>query len=433
MVAQALQRHPNTMTIQLKMNEFSRDCFTWQTFKNNNVNIKTYPVNIARINLQGEGEPLEDDVLQMYEDIFETDLSDVIIHEGEGEAEAAGALAFTAGNHIYFAEGRYDPYSEGGTMLLGHELAHVIQQKEGRVKNPLGNTPAFVNDPIMEAEADRMGLYALTLIEGSSDLLQMMKKKRNKIVIKRKRVIIHHPAKKPATIIKRKRKLPEKEKKNSEPEKKKRFNVRVKSVENAQNDGKKGTILEILQSARTGQRSKTVQNSESGNATLRKLKSIMDYALKDINLSSSATAGIGYESSTGNIYPVNCTQIMVNRIKAKKSTLSKKAKVQQNEDRNDGLHVEMLLIKEHPLVNYIYTSQDACVFCYGYMCQKNNITHQPLRNSKYFPTMWAHPDQEIFLDIMEKKTPSQDDSKIETIECTFQNQMRKYKIRAQKL
>jgi hypothetical protein len=44
-----------------------------------------------------------------------------------------------------------------GQQLLGHELAHVVQQRAGRVRNPLGIGLAVVHDKALEAEADRLG------------------------------------------------------------------------------------------------------------------------------------------------------------------------------------------------------------------------------------------------------------------------------------
>jgi hypothetical protein len=59
------------------------------------------------------------------------DLSLVRIHsDGQAarSAEAVGALAYTVGNHVVFANGRYAPHSREGQRLLAHELMHVAQQ-----------------------------------------------------------------------------------------------------------------------------------------------------------------------------------------------------------------------------------------------------------------------------------------------------------------
>jgi hypothetical protein len=90
------------------------------------------------------------------EAFFQTDFSGVRVHEGPA-AQAMGALAFTLGEELHFAPGLYDPTSRAGVKLLGHELTHVVQQRMGRVANPYGQGVAIVQDPALEAEADRMG------------------------------------------------------------------------------------------------------------------------------------------------------------------------------------------------------------------------------------------------------------------------------------
>ena len=84
------------------------------------------------------------------------------MHVGS-EAPSIGALAFTHGTDLYFAPGQYNPRSSQGQQLLGHELTHVVQQRAGRVRNPLGSGVAVVQDPALEAEAERMGMQAAAL------------------------------------------------------------------------------------------------------------------------------------------------------------------------------------------------------------------------------------------------------------------------------
>ena len=96
------------------------------------------------------------------ESFFNTSFADVRVHVGH-EAPSIGALAFTHGTDLYFAPGQYNPQSTQGQQLLGHELTHVVQQRAGRVRNPLGAGVAVVQDPALEAEAERMGLRAATL------------------------------------------------------------------------------------------------------------------------------------------------------------------------------------------------------------------------------------------------------------------------------
>jgi ribosomal protein S18 acetylase RimI-like enzyme len=87
------------------------------------------------------------------------DFSNVRVYVGP-QAERIGAIAFTIGSDIYLAPGRYQPDTVQGQQLLGHELAHVVQQRAGRVKSPLGSGLAVVPDQALEAEADRLGRQA---------------------------------------------------------------------------------------------------------------------------------------------------------------------------------------------------------------------------------------------------------------------------------
>jgi hypothetical protein len=102
------------------------------------------------------GRPLPAEIRRLAEEVFGVDLSDVRVHVGAG-ARQIGARAFTSGADVYFAPDQYDPGSERGLRLLGHEIAHVVQQRRGQARNPYGHGVAIVRDPALEAEADRMG------------------------------------------------------------------------------------------------------------------------------------------------------------------------------------------------------------------------------------------------------------------------------------
>lgn len=109
------------------------------------------------------GKPLPTAIQARLEAYFGADFSAVRIHEGP-QASAIGALAFTMGSDIHFAPGRYQPDQNHGRQLLCHELAHVVQQRSGRVRNPLGGGVAVVNRPDLEAEADRLGHGAAAML-----------------------------------------------------------------------------------------------------------------------------------------------------------------------------------------------------------------------------------------------------------------------------
>jgi hypothetical protein len=104
--------------------------------------------------------PLE--VQTRMESVFNADLSDVKIYPNSAKAVAIGAQAYTRGTDIHIAPGHYDPYSRSGLELLGHELAHVVQQKNGKV-TPTGRMAdgTLVNNNAgFEGEAERMGKIA---------------------------------------------------------------------------------------------------------------------------------------------------------------------------------------------------------------------------------------------------------------------------------
>ncbi|MBP2312809.1 DUF4157 domain-containing protein [Azospirillum soli] len=122
-----------------------------------NGNAQALPPGLIRTG--GGGRPLPDGVRQKMESFFKADFSDVRVHVGS-EAPSIGALAFTLGSNLYFAPGQYNPDTPHGQQLLGHELTHVVQQRAGRVRNPFGSGIAVVQDPGLEAEADRMGMRA---------------------------------------------------------------------------------------------------------------------------------------------------------------------------------------------------------------------------------------------------------------------------------
>lgn len=59
------------------------------------------------------------------------DFSNVRLHTDSAAARSAqsiNALAYTTGNDIVFNEGQYNPATDTGKRLLGHELTHVVQQ-----------------------------------------------------------------------------------------------------------------------------------------------------------------------------------------------------------------------------------------------------------------------------------------------------------------
>ena len=119
----------------------------------------SFEVDGVRLGLsRSGGNPLPGPLLAKMEAAFGADFSGVRVHVGP-QAARIGAVAFTTGNDLYFAPGRYQPDSVQGQQLIGHELAHVIQQRQGRVRAP-GSGVSVVQDHALEAEADRLGMRA---------------------------------------------------------------------------------------------------------------------------------------------------------------------------------------------------------------------------------------------------------------------------------
>lgn len=82
---------------------------------------------------RGKGFALPSELNKELSSKMGSDFSSVRIHadaEAASMADELGALAFTYGNDIYFADGQYNPQTPSGKKLLVHELTHVIQQNE---------------------------------------------------------------------------------------------------------------------------------------------------------------------------------------------------------------------------------------------------------------------------------------------------------------
>ncbi len=76
---------------------------------------------------------LPESVLGKMENSFGEDFSGVKIHQNSLRAQGMGALAFAQGEEVHFAPGQYQPHDVAGQRLIGHELAHVVQQRGGGI------------------------------------------------------------------------------------------------------------------------------------------------------------------------------------------------------------------------------------------------------------------------------------------------------------
>jgi hypothetical protein len=107
--------------------------------------------------LRSSGKPLDQDTRAFFESRFGYDFGNVRVHADTRAAESAravNAMAYTVGDHLAFAHGRYAPRTSEGRWLMAHELFHVVQQ---RPLSTVSSAALGMEDPSShaEAEADR--------------------------------------------------------------------------------------------------------------------------------------------------------------------------------------------------------------------------------------------------------------------------------------
>jgi hypothetical protein len=128
---------------------------------------KAVPPAVHQV-LNSPGRPLDAATRAYMEPRFGHDFSGVRIHTDARAAESARAVnahAYTVGNDIVFADGKYQPGHGQGRHLLAHELAHTVQQGglQRRADGIAMDSPASSH---LEHEADRAA-HAVTSGGGS--------------------------------------------------------------------------------------------------------------------------------------------------------------------------------------------------------------------------------------------------------------------------
>ncbi|MGO4883317.1 MAG: DUF4157 domain-containing protein [Bryobacteraceae bacterium] len=82
----------------------------------------------------GSASTLDPGTRAFMEQRFGENFGDVEVHAdsaADRSARAYQALAYTSGSHIVFRSGQYEPQTDSGRKLIAHELAHVVQQRNG--------------------------------------------------------------------------------------------------------------------------------------------------------------------------------------------------------------------------------------------------------------------------------------------------------------
>jgi hypothetical protein len=101
----------------------------------------------------GKGRLLAGSVRSRMESAVGESFSSVRVHDDSGAARMSNRLraeAFTVGEHIAFASGRYRPGTLIGDALMAHELAHTVQQKDADHLTTTTN-PALETDATLTA------------------------------------------------------------------------------------------------------------------------------------------------------------------------------------------------------------------------------------------------------------------------------------------
>ena len=139
--------HPAPLAIQSKPMTHS---------KGDTGGVNTSPPIVHEV-LRSPGQPLDSATRSFFEPRFGHDLSQLRLHtdaKAGASARAIGAQAYTAGQNVVFAPGRFSPGTTAGNALLAHELAHAVQQ---RANATIPNGPLSISAPgdSHEREADR--------------------------------------------------------------------------------------------------------------------------------------------------------------------------------------------------------------------------------------------------------------------------------------
>lgn len=109
------------------------------------------------------GQALPQTVRAPMEELFGADLRDIRVHPDSPAPQAFGARAFAFRDQIHFAPGEYDPGSSEGWRVIGHEIAHVVQQRCRRIPPQALPGPFLLNEPELEREADAAGEMAAVM------------------------------------------------------------------------------------------------------------------------------------------------------------------------------------------------------------------------------------------------------------------------------
>ncbi len=118
--------------------------------------------------VRSTGRPLDASTRGLMESRFGRDLGGVRVHTDATAAESARAvhaLAYTVGQDVVFAAGKYAPDTVSGTSLLAHELTHTIQQSRATAGAPARSQTQF-GEQEAERNSERVTAGSMLHVEG---------------------------------------------------------------------------------------------------------------------------------------------------------------------------------------------------------------------------------------------------------------------------
>jgi hypothetical protein len=123
---------PRDLRTSIRSAGFERQADAWAARVSGLPSPRSLSVASAEPPQLGVGRPLPPQTRANMEASFGHNFANVRVHADRAANDATrklGALAFTRDNDIAFRAGHFDPSTREGRNLLGHELAHVVQQR----------------------------------------------------------------------------------------------------------------------------------------------------------------------------------------------------------------------------------------------------------------------------------------------------------------
>jgi hypothetical protein len=143
-----------------------RDSQSMTTNQVDNINVPSVVKDV----ISSEGKALDTNTRASMGSHFGHDFSQVRVHtdaKAAESAEAVNARAYTVGNHIVFNTSEYKPDTLVGDALIGHEMAHVIQQTE-KTSHAATESSTTLDSMSLEKAADSSAAGVIASILGGT-------------------------------------------------------------------------------------------------------------------------------------------------------------------------------------------------------------------------------------------------------------------------